>query len=137
MPSSIGSSPAPQSKAMAEKITVTGEREVQSAFDALGRDVTDLAETHRRAAELIVPGASRRSPRRTGALAASWRAEATKIAGGVVSGVAYAGPVEYGRPGMAGARMVADTIAEQSDAIIAEYEAGITERGKRRGFDTD
>lgn len=123
---------------MADKVSVTGDRELRAAFDALGRDVEDLTETNRRVAELIVPGASRRSPRATGALAASWRSSASKIAAGVVSGVPYAGPVEYGVPGrgMAGARMVADTIAEQSDAILAEYDAGITGRGKRRGFRT-
>jgi hypothetical protein len=33
--------------------------------------------------------------------------------------------------------MVADTIAEQADAILAEYEKGIAERGRRRGFATD
>lgn len=123
---------------MADKVTVSGDRELRRAFDALGRDVADLSETNRRVAELIVPGASRRSPRATGALAASWRAEASKVAAGVVSGVPYAGPVEYGQPGrgIAGARMVADTIAAESDAILAAYDAGITDRGKRRGFAT-
>jgi len=122
---------------MAERLTVSGEAEVRGAFDALSRDVEDLAETHRRVAELVIPGASRRSPRRTGALAASWRAEASKVAAGVVSGVPYAGPVEYGAHGVPGARMVADTIAEQLDAIVAAYDDGITDRGRRRGFRTD
>jgi hypothetical protein len=122
---------------MAERITIGGQREVSAAFDALAKDVADLSEAHKRVAALIVPGAGRRSPRRTGALAASWRAEASKIAAGVVSGVPYAGPVEYGARGIPGARMVADTVAEQADAIVEEYDKAITERGKRRGFDTD
>jgi len=96
-----------------------------------------MSEAHRRVAALIVPGAGQRSPRRTGALAASWRAEATKIAAGVASGVPYAGPVEYGARGIPGARMVADTIAELTDAIVDEYDKAITERGQRRGFGTD
>lgn len=121
---------------MADKVTVSGDKETAAAFDALARDVADLSETNLRVAALIVPGASRRSPRATGALAASWRATASKIAAGVVSGVPYAGPVEYGARGVPGARMVADTIAEQADAIVAEYEAGIRERGRRRGFET-
>lgn len=123
---------------MADTVAVHGDRETAAAFAALARDVGDLSETHRRVAELIVPGAARRSPRATGALAASWRAEASKIAAGVVSGVPYAGPVEYGVPsrGIPGARMVADTIAAESDAIGAEYTAAIAERGKRRGFAT-
>jgi hypothetical protein len=122
---------------VAERLKVSGEAEVKGAFDALARDVEDLAESHLRVAELIVPGASRRSPRRTGALAASWRASASKIAAGVVSDVEYAGPVEYGHHGLPGAARVADTIAEQADAILAEYEKGIAERGRRRGFATD
>jgi hypothetical protein len=122
---------------MAQHVDVRGESEVRAAFDALGRDVADLTETHRRAAELLVPGVSRRSPRRTGALAASWRAQATKVAGAVVSGVEYAGPVEYGAHGLPGAGMVAETIAEQSDALVAEYDQALTDRGKRRGFRTD
>jgi len=119
------------------RVDVSGDAEVRAAFDALGRDVEDLGETHKRAVELLIPGVSRRSPRRTGALAASWRSEATKIAGSVVSGVGYAGPVEYGARGLPGARMVADTIAEQTDAMLAEYDRTLTERGRRRGFDTD
>jgi len=122
---------------MAGSVNVSGDAEVRTAFDQLASDVEDLSETHRRAAELVVPGASRRSPRRTGALAASWSATASKIAGGIVSGVPYAGPVEYGAHGLPGAHMVADTIAEQSDAILAEYERSLTDRGKRRGFRTD
>lgn len=124
---------------MTDRVTISGQREVASAFDALARDVADMSEPNKRIAELIVPGASRRSPRRSGALAASWRGQASKIAAGVVSGVPYAGPVEYGVPsrGMAGAAMVADTIAEQADAIIGEYEKTIEDRGRRRGFGTD
>jgi hypothetical protein len=122
---------------VAQSLSVSGKAEVTGALEAMARDVEDLEAAHRRAAELVVPGASRRSPRRTGALAASWRAEATKLAGGVASGVPYAGPVEYGAHGLPGARMVADTIAEQLDAIVAEYDTALTARGKARGFRTD
>lgn len=122
---------------MPNTVSVVGAPEVRAGFGALARDVADLTETNRKVAELVVPGASRRSPRATGALAASWRATASKVAAGVVSGVPYAGPVEYGVParGIAGRRMVADTIAAEADAIVDTYAAGIKERGRRRGFD--
>ena len=121
---------------MAPSIKVTGDAEIARSFEALARDVGDMRDAHQRVAELLVPGASRRSPRRTGALAASWQAEATKVAASVVSGVEYAGPVEYGQPsrGIPGARMVADTIAAEVDAITGEYERHIEERGKARGL---
>jgi hypothetical protein len=124
---------------VAGEVRVTGADAVAGAFDALARDVGDLTETHRRAAQLLIPGAVRRSPRRSGALAASWRAEASKIAGAVVSGVEYAGPVEYGVParGMQGARMVADTIEAEADAVLTTYRESVAERGKARGFEVD
>ena len=121
---------------MAPAVKVSGGAEVNRALEGVARDVGDMSEAHRRVAELIIPGASRRSPRLTGALAASWRAEASKIAAGVVSGVGYAGPVEYGQParGIPGARMVADTIAAETDAILGEYGRHIADRGKRHGL---
>jgi hypothetical protein len=122
---------------MPQAVNVTGDREVRAAFDALARDVEDLEATHRAGAELLIPGVSQRSPRRSGALAASWSAEASKVAGAVVSGVPYAGPVEYGAHGVPGARMVADTIAEQADAVLELYDQALTDRGRQRGFRTD
>lgn len=124
---------------MAGGARVIGADRVAEGFDALARDVGDMTETHRRAAALLLPGTARRSPRRSGALAASWRAEASKIAGAVVSGQDYAGPVEYGVParGMRGARMVADTIEAEADAVLDTYRESIADRGKRRGFEVD
>jgi hypothetical protein len=122
---------------VAGEVRVTGADAVAEAFAALARDVSDLTDTHRKAAQVLIPGVIRRSPRRSGALAASWRAEASKIAGAVVSGVEYAGPVEYGSRGIPGARMVADTIEAEADAILGTYHKGIADRGKARGFEVD
>lgn len=121
---------------MAAGVRVTGGPEVARAFGALGRDLEDMSDPNRRIATLLVPGVARRTPIFTGALAASWRAEASKIAAAVVSGLPYAGPVEHGVPsrGLPGARMVRDTIDAEAGAILEEYRDRITERGRRHGF---
>lgn len=121
---------------MPASVTVTGGAEVARGFGALARDLEDMTAPNRRIAALLVPGVARRSPRLTGALAASWRAEASKIAASVTSDLRYAGPVEYGQPrrGIPGARMVRDTVAAEAEQCIAAYRETVAERGKRHGF---
>lgn len=84
------------------KVTIQGLRETQKALRALG-DATkkELKETHREAAQIVVDGAHRTVPFRTGALAASLRAAATQTSGKVRVGnsaVLYAGAIHFGWP---------------------------------------
>lgn len=81
---------------------IDGLREVQRDLRKLGDDTkTELKSTHLAAAEIVVMGAKRYVPYRTGRLAESIRALATNTSGRVRAGsakVPYAGPIHFGWP---------------------------------------
>lgn len=81
---------------------IEGLREVQKALRDLSDDLRDeMKPTHLKAAEIVVEGAKRYVPVRTGRLAASMRAAATRTGGRVRVGsaaVPYAGPIHFGWP---------------------------------------
>lgn len=81
---------------------IEGLREVQKALRDVSSDLAnEMKATHKEAAEIVVEGAKRYAPVRTGALAASIRAAATRTGGRVRVGAAsvpYAGPVHFGWP---------------------------------------
>jgi len=84
------------------KAQIVGLRETQKALKALG-DATkkELKSTHLEAAQIVVNGAIRTAPIRTGALVASLRAAATMTSGRVRVGdndVEYAGAIHFGWP---------------------------------------
>lgn len=90
------------------KVEIVGLRETQKALKALG-DATkkELKGTHLEAAQIVVEGAIRFAPVRTGALARSIRAAATMTSGKVRIGsswgnsgdvVEYGGPIHFGWP---------------------------------------
>lgn len=84
------------------KLDIEGLKEVQADLRALG-DATknDMKETHRRAGEIVVQGAKRFVPVRTGKLLESMRSNPTMRMGRVRVGsasVPYAGPIHFGWP---------------------------------------
>ena len=97
------------------KTEVLGLREVQRDLNKLGDDTkNEMKDTHKAAAEVVVMGAVRLVPYRTGALAASIRALATKSSGRVRAGsasVPYAGPIHFGWPAQ-----------EHIDELIRKYD---------------
>ena len=84
------------------KAQIDGLRETQKALKALGESTKkELKSTHLEAAQIVVNGALRIAPVRTGALAASMRAAATMTSGKVRIGnaaVPYAGAIHFGWP---------------------------------------
>ena len=84
------------------KAQIDGLRETQKALKALGESTKkELKRTHLEAAQIVVNGALRIAPVRTGALAASMRAAATMTSGKVRIGnaaVPYAGVIHFGWP---------------------------------------
>lgn len=84
------------------KIQIAGLRETQKALKDLGDDCrNDLKPAHKEAAEVIVEGSKRYVPVRSGRLAGSIRALATRTSGKVRAGsaaVPYAGPIHFGWP---------------------------------------
>lgn len=84
------------------RLEIDGLREVLRDIRRLGDDARDdMKETHRKAGEIIVEGAKRFVPVRTGALLQSMRSAPTTRQGRVRVGNAsapYAGPIHFGWP---------------------------------------
>jgi hypothetical protein len=120
------------------RVKVEGVRELQKALRELSNDAADLKPAHLAVSEMLVPGISQRSPRRSGALAAGWIAGATKGRARITSKVRHAGPIEYGWPkrGIEPARMVRDTVDASGPEILETYEDELEKLAQRIGFDT-
>lgn len=113
------------------KTEILGLREVQRDLNKLGDDTkNEMKDTHKEAAEVVVMGAKRLVPYRTGALAASIRALATKSSGRVRAGsasVPYAGPIHFGWPARAITPnpFIYDAIDDRRDDIRDLYDERI------------
>jgi hypothetical protein len=119
-------------------VKVTGVREVQRALKELGAEAADLKAAHLAVSSSLVPGIAQKTPRRTGALAASWQAGATKTRARLTTPLRYGGVIEYGWPkrGIEPARMIRDTIDASHAEILALYSDELEKLGKAQGFGT-
>jgi hypothetical protein len=119
-------------------VKVSGVREVQAAMKALEAEAKDLKAAHLAVSSALVPGVATRSPRRSGTLASSWKAGATKGRARITSTTRYAGPIEYGWPkrGIEPARMVRDTVDASHAEILETYERELERLAKGEGFGT-
>lgn len=80
-------------------VTVHGAAQLRRSLRRLGDDLSDLAEAHARAGQIVAQAAARRVPRRTGRLAGSIRASRAKTRAVVRAGgaaVPYAGVIHWG-----------------------------------------
>jgi len=118
-------------------VKVAGVREVQGALKAVAAGAGDLKAAHLAVSSMLVPGVELRTPRRTGELAASWSAGATKTRARITSPLKRAGPIEYGWPahGIEPARMVRDTVTASSTEILDRYREEIAKLGTTTGFE--
>lgn len=123
---------------MADRVAVHGTAEVARGFGKVEHAAKDLQATHRKVAQATLPAIAARTPRLTGLLASSWRATARPGAGGIVNGLPYAPPIEYGvkRHNIEGAHMVAEGLAASEDAMRREYETALDHEIRRVGFAT-
>ncbi len=112
---------------------IVGLREVQRDLRKLGDDTkTEMKDTHKAAAEVVVLGAKRLVPYRTGALANSIRALASNTSGRVRAGsasVPYAGPIHFGWPArrIAPQPFIYDAIDQRVNEIRGLYDQRINE----------
>jgi hypothetical protein len=87
---------------MGGQLEIEGLRDVQKAMRNFSDDSrNDMKETHRRAGQIVVDGAARLVPVRSGALLASLKSAPTQRQGRVRVGsaaVPYAGPIHFGWP---------------------------------------
>lgn len=83
-------------------LMVVGQKRFVQTMRKAGADMDDLKNVNREAAEIALPAVRNLAPRgKTGRLAGSIRAAATKRAGVIRAGrksVPYAGPINYGWP---------------------------------------
>jgi hypothetical protein len=119
------------------RVRVTGVREVQAAMKGLGAEVADLKAVHQAVSSVLVPGVRLRTPRRTGELAASWQAGATKTRARITTAKPYGGVIEYGHParGIEPARMIGETVDASHAEILETYEAGLARLAAAEGFE--
>lgn len=77
-------------------IRVEGAENLTRTLGAFARDLEDLTDTNRKAAELVLDRATPRTPRSSGSLAASGRVDAGPDEAAVVYDVEYAGVIHNG-----------------------------------------
>lgn len=120
-----------------DRVRVEGVREVQTALKRLEVSSRDLSGAHRQVVSGLLPGIAIRTPRRTGRLASSWGAGATKTRGKITSSAPYAGVIEYGwsAHSIEPARMVRDTIEGAQRDIVKGYERELERLGRSANFD--
>jgi hypothetical protein len=85
----------------AGRIEVDGIRRLRRELRRADVDLSDLRSVNLQAAQIVAAAAQPRTPHRTGALARSVRAGASRTAGVVRAGgarVPYAGPIHWGWP---------------------------------------
>lgn len=83
---------------MADQVVITGDKALQRRLTIADRGLGNLSPTHRRTAAAVGTAARARAPKRTGRLAATTKAYATRKAAVIVFGVPYAGPIHWGWP---------------------------------------
>lgn len=85
---------------MADRITVhvEGARELRAALKRAGADLADLTRTNRRVSSTVTAAALKAAPRKSGKLAGSIKAAATRTRASVRSRLVYAGVIHWGWP---------------------------------------
>lgn len=122
------------------KAQIDGLRETQKALKALGESTKkELKSTHLEAAQIVVNGALRIAPVRTGALAASMRAAATMTSGKVRIGnasVPYAGVIHFGWPlrRIKPQPFIYDSLDGRRNAVAQLYAERLETLSRRYGF---
>lgn len=82
-------------------LRVAGVDELVRTLRRAGRDLEDLGDAHRKAADIVADAAAARAPRRTGRLAGSIRATRQPRRARIEAGrpaIPYAGPIHWGWP---------------------------------------
>ena len=113
---------------MAGELQVTGQAELRRSLAGLKRDLRDLSPVNREIAGDLARAIGSRAPRRTGALAASWRPVAKPEAATATSALAYAGIQNWGNPGhnITGTHYAEEALAAAESGAQRKYDAGVS-----------
>ena len=124
-------------------VKIEGLREVNKALKDLSDDLKNaMKETHLEAAKTVLPEAIRLAPVRTGALANSLRATATRTGGRIRAGagaVPYAGPIHFGWPArrIKPQPFVYEALDPRRDEVIDVYVKRLNHLIEHYGIATD
>jgi hypothetical protein len=122
-------------------IEVTGAKELRKALKHMGADLADLTATNRAAAEQVAERARDHAPRRSGRLAKTIRARASKTKASVIAGsaaVPYAGPIHFGwhRRHIVPNPFLYDALDERRGEVVAAYSKRVGDLVERVGRET-
>lgn len=111
-------------------VKVDGARELRRALKRAGADMKELSAAHRAASSIVAQAAAAFVPHRSGRLAASIRAQATRTRARVAAGssaVPYAGPIHWGWPrrNIAPSLFLTEAAADTEPLWVERYEAEV------------
>jgi HK97 gp10 family phage protein len=116
---------------MTEPVSLTGVDETVSAFDALGKSLTNDVEPASKVAALAADKAMAIAPVLTGALSSSYAVEERFI----VSPLPYSIYVEYGTIYMGAQHIVQRSLDAVADKVEPIYNDWVKQEAERVGFD--
>lgn len=110
-------------------VEVEGARELRRALRRMGERADDLTDTHRAAAERVETAAEHGAPKRSGRLAGSGKARATKTRAYVTFGtrLEYAAVIHFGWPAhnIAPDPFLYDALDDRRSEVVELYERRI------------
>ena len=118
---------------MQAKMKVEGVPEVTRALDEVSEKVSDLSETHRAEADMLLPDIIQATRHASGNLASGWGTDSTATEAQFINDVEYAGVQEWGwsdhniEPTHA-INTAFEKNASQTEALYADAIAGIGDR---------
>lgn len=112
-----------------EAIVVEGADELSRTLSAAAKELGDLSEANQKAAQTLLERADPRTPRDSGALAASGRVVADADGGTVTYGEVYAGVIHNGWAdhGIDPQPWLANTAADERTDLVDVYVDHITD----------
>jgi len=123
------------------QVKIEGLREVNKALRDLGDDTKNaMKETHLEAARMVLPEAVRIAPFRTGNLARSLTATATRTGGRITAkATPYAGPIHFGWPArrIKPQPFVYEALDPRRDEVVDVYVKRLNELIEKYGIASD
>jgi HK97 gp10 family phage protein len=112
---------------MTTRVTVEGDTMLAATLHRAAAELADLSATGRGAGELVRARAASNAPKRTGRLAGSVRASASRSEVVVASGTVYAARVNYGMPsvGQPAQPFLTNALGDTQKEVVARYERAV------------
>lgn len=104
-------------------VRADGLTQLVSSLEAASEQLQDFTQPHREATSFLAGAAAVNTPRRSGALAAGHRADASPKVGTVANDRVYAGPIHWGWPArnIRAQPWLTDTLTRSQEQVVAPY----------------